>query len=104
MKALLVSSPPLSCLEEKTGIPMVAAELPLLLEIQADHWWQDVTPLILESVRKRRRLLVTLIDKQKRKPIYSDFEDQIGEETAVGSSEVRCARYVRTLPRQGALS
>jgi type I restriction enzyme, R subunit len=70
-------------LEEKASIPMVAQELPLILEIQSDEWWQDVTPLMLESARKRLRLLVKLIDKQKRKPIYTDFQDQMGDETAV---------------------
>jgi type I restriction enzyme, R subunit len=38
---------------------------------------------MLESARKRLRLLVKLIDKQKRKPIYTDFQDQMGDETAV---------------------
>ena len=38
---------------------------------------------MLETVRKRLRALVKLIDKQKRKPIYTDFEDQMGSETAV---------------------
>jgi len=31
----------------------------------------------------RLRGLVKLIDKQKRKPIYTDFEDQMGDEAAV---------------------
>jgi type I restriction enzyme R subunit len=34
-------------------------------------------------VRKRLRALVKLIDKQKRKPIYTDFEDQMGIEASV---------------------
>ncbi len=69
-------------LEEKTSIPMVREQLPLILEIQEDEWWQDVTPPMLESARKRLRALVKLIDKQKRKPIYTDFEDQMGSEAA----------------------
>ena len=55
----------------------------LIQEIQTDEWWQDVTPPMLETARKRLRALVKLIDKQKRKPIYTDFEDQIGDEAAV---------------------
>ena len=70
-------------LEEKASIPMVRAQLPLILEIQSDEWWQDVTPLMLELARKRLRLLVKLIDKQKRKPIYTDFLDEMGIETAI---------------------
>ncbi len=36
---------------------------------------------MLEVVRRRLRDLVRLIDKQQRKPIYTDFEDEIGAET-----------------------
>lgn len=70
-------------LEEKAGIPMVRQQLPLILEIQSDEWWQDVTAPMLENARKRLRALVKLIDKQKRKPIYTDFEDQMGSEAAI---------------------
>jgi type I restriction enzyme R subunit len=38
---------------------------------------------MLETARKRLRALVKLIDKQKRKPIYTDFEDQMGGESPV---------------------
>jgi type I restriction enzyme R subunit len=70
-------------LEEKASIPMVRQQLPLIEEIQADEWWQDITTPMLETVRKRLRALVKLIDKQKRKPIYTDFEDQMGGEATI---------------------
>jgi type I restriction enzyme, R subunit len=70
-------------LEEKATIPMVQQQISLILDIQSDEWWQDVTPLMLERARKRLRLLVKLIDKPQRKPIYTDFEDEIGIETAI---------------------
>jgi len=70
-------------LEEKSSIPMVHEQMPVIQEIQTDEWWQDVTTPMLETVRRRLRLLVKLIDKQQRKPIYTDFEDQIGSETTV---------------------
>src|SRR5437773_9749694 len=38
---------------------------------------------MLERVRMRLRAFVKLIDKQKRKPIYTDFEDQMGDEASV---------------------
>ena len=62
---------------------MVREQLPLILDVQTDEWWQDVTPLMLESVRTRLRLLVKLIDKRQRKPIYTDFLDEIGAESAI---------------------
>lgn len=70
-------------LEEKDTIPMVNQQMALILEVQTDEWWQDVTVQMLENVRKRLRLLIKLIDKQKRKPIYTDFEDEMGEETGI---------------------
>ncbi len=68
-------------LEEKRAIPMVQAQMALLLDLQTEEWWQDVPVAMLESVRRRVRNLVQLIDKRKRKPIYSDFEDQMGAGT-----------------------
>ena len=70
-------------LEEKSSIPMVQEQMPLIQEIQTDEWWQNVTTPMLENVRRHLRALVKLIEKQQRKPIYTDFEDEIGSETAV---------------------
>ncbi len=55
----------------------------LIQEVQTDEWWQDVTVAMLEIVRRRLRGLVKFIEKQKRKPIYTDFEDEMGGETSV---------------------
>jgi type I restriction enzyme, R subunit len=73
-------------LEEKRNIPMIRAELPLILEIQSDEWWQDTTVAMFENVRKRLRSLVCLIEKKDRRVIYTDFEDEMGEgvEVALG--------------------
>jgi type I restriction enzyme R subunit len=68
-------------LSEKSSIPMVQAQMPLILEIQTDIWWQDVTAAMLETVRRRLRSLVQLIDKQQRKIVYTDFVDLMGPET-----------------------
>jgi type I restriction enzyme R subunit len=70
-------------LEEKAAIPMVNAQMPLIQDLQTDEWWQDVTVPMLETVRRRLRALVKLIEKQQRKPIYSDFEDELGSETHI---------------------
>jgi type I restriction enzyme R subunit len=71
-------------LEEKDAIPMVHAQMALILDVQTDEWWQDVTVPMLETLRRRLRDLVQFIDKQKRKLIYTDFTDEMGEETAIG--------------------
>ncbi|TLD44591.1 MAG: hypothetical protein FAZ92_03141 [Accumulibacter sp.] len=70
-------------LEEKSAIPMVRDRMALIQDVQTDEWWQDVTIPMLEGMRRRLRDLIKLIEKQKRKPIYTDFEDEIGGETAV---------------------
>jgi len=70
-------------LEEKSAIPMVQAQLALIQEVQSDEWWQDVTLPLLERLRRRLRDLMKLIDKRRRTPIYTDFEDEMGRETLV---------------------
>jgi type I restriction enzyme R subunit len=70
-------------LEEKAAIPMVQAQLAFIHEIQTEEWWQDVTLPMLESVRRRIRDLVQFIDRRYQKPIFTDFEDEMGAETEV---------------------
>jgi type I restriction enzyme R subunit len=72
-----------SLLEELSNVPMVAAEMELILEIQTDDFWQDVTLPMLETVRRRLRALVKLIEPKSRTLVYSDFEDREGSLTEV---------------------
>ena len=78
-------------LEEKQSIPMVKEQMLLILEIQEDAWWQDVTLTMLEQVRKRLRLLIKLIEKQQRKLVYTDFEDGMGESSEIDLPGFRAA-------------
>jgi type I restriction enzyme, R subunit len=70
-------------LEEKESIPMVREQLSLIQDVQTEEWWQDVTAPMLEATRKRLRLLVQFIERAYRKPIYTDFVDELGIEAAV---------------------
>ncbi len=70
-------------LNEKTAIPMVRAELELIIELQTDEYWQDITTEMLEDVRKRLRSLVKFIEQSKRPTIYTDFMDAMGDETEI---------------------
>jgi type I restriction enzyme R subunit len=70
-------------LEEAATIPMIQQQLEMIQEIQTDEFWQDVTTPILENVRKRLRSLVKLIEKGKRVTVYTDFQDTIGDESAM---------------------
>ena len=65
------------------AIPNVKEQLTLLNEIQEDSWWEDVTVPMLEVVRLRVRNLVQFAEKRKGSPVYTDFEDEMGEETIV---------------------
>ncbi len=49
--------------------------------MQTDEFWQDVTAPILENMRRKLRDLVRLIDKEGRRILYTDFEDELGGET-----------------------
>ena len=72
-----------SLLEENSRIPAVQHRLLLIQELQTEEWWQDVTVGMLENVRKMLRDLVKLIEKKRRKPVYSDFEDELGAEVTI---------------------
>jgi type I restriction enzyme R subunit len=92
--AILRSEPGFTCLrdqvkelagllEEKSAIPMVCEQMGLIQDVQTDEWWQDVTLPMLEGMRRRLRDLIKFIEKQRRRPIYTDFEDEMGGETEV---------------------
>jgi type I restriction enzyme R subunit len=66
-------------LEDQQVIPVIAAQLELIQDVQTDEWWTDVSYSMLEELRKKLRLLVPLIERSKRTIIYSDFVDEIGE-------------------------
>lgn len=68
-----------SSLESLQNVPMVAERMALILEIQTDEFWTDVTPAMLDSIRKRLRALVKLVDAKKRPHVFTNFEDEIGE-------------------------
>lgn len=70
-------------LEVKDTIPMVREQMPLIQEIQDEAWWKDVTVPMLEAMRRRLRGLVQFIDRRQRKVVYTDFEDELGDETEV---------------------
>jgi len=75
-------------LEAYPTIPSVAKELELIGDLQSEEWWTDVTLPMLENVRRRLRLLVPFIEKHKRAVVYTDFEDQIGEDVDVEFREL----------------
>ena len=67
-------------LESQSSIPMINEQLALIQEIQSSEYWQDATVPMLEVIRKRLRNLIKLIEKARRQPVYTDFEDEMGVE------------------------
>lgn len=69
-----------SGLESKSAIPAVKAEMELILELQEDEWWQDVTLPMLEQVRLKLRDLVKFVDKEVGyTDVFTNFEDELGD-------------------------
>lgn len=67
-------------LEDKSAIPNVAAQMELIIELQTDPWWNDVTLPILEDVRICLRELTRFIDQDAGLiDVFTNFEDEIGE-------------------------
>ena len=74
-------------LEEKRTIPMVGKQMAYIQDVQTEVWWQDVTVPMLEVIRRRLRDLVQFIEKKERKPIYTNFEDEMGAESNIALTE-----------------
>ncbi len=68
-----------SALEALSNVPLVAKQMPLILDMQTDEFWVDITVEILEDIRRRLRSLVELIKPTERKIVITDFEDEIGD-------------------------
>jgi type I restriction enzyme R subunit len=90
-------------LEEKENIPLVAAQMELILDIQTDEFWDHVTLPQLENVRKRLRDLVKFIERARRNPVYTAFEDAIGDGAEVTFAElgssIEVAQYRRKVTK-----
>ena len=65
-------------LEELSNVPMVAAQMTLIQEVQTGEYWEGINPPILDTLRRRLRRLIKLIESAVRKIVYTDFEDEIG--------------------------
>lgn len=68
-----------AALLDKTAIPSVAEQAEILESVAGDEWWVDVTLPMLELARLRLRSLVRFIEKTTRNPVYTDFEDTLGD-------------------------
>jgi type I restriction enzyme R subunit len=77
-----------STLEEQSAIPAINAAMVFIQSVASDEWWEDVTVPMLETARRKLRLLVKLIPKGQKKIVYTNFEDELGEVTTVHLPQV----------------
>ncbi|MGI9276549.1 MAG: type I restriction-modification enzyme R subunit C-terminal domain-containing protein [Endozoicomonas sp.] len=63
-------------LEAKSSIPMVAAHLGLLQQIQTPEFWEHISLATLDEVRRKLRNLMQFLDKGKKTIVYTDFGDE----------------------------
>ena len=68
-----------SQLESKANIPAVAAHIVLIQDLLDDAYWEDITLVMLEAIRKKLRALVPLIEKTSSTVVYTVLEDEMGE-------------------------
>ncbi len=70
-------------LSELGSIPDVKKHMVLIEAVAGEEWWQDVTLPMLEQARRHLRGLIKLLEKTRRKVVYTDFEDAVGETSEV---------------------
>jgi type I restriction enzyme R subunit len=78
-----------AALAEQNGVPAIQEQMELILDIQTEAWWQDVTVPMLDAARTKLRRLVHLIEKRKRSVLYTNFTDEIG-----AGQEVEFSQFV----------
>ena len=68
-----------AALADQPNNPAITPQLQLLEQIADNHGWESVSVEWLESVRRKLRGLVHLIEKKRRTVVYTNFEDELGE-------------------------
>lgn len=97
--AVLRSDPAIASCKEKVialaerlqgleTVPMVNAEMQLILEVQTEEYWQDIGAWTLEQMRRRLRSLIRLIPAGEQARVYTDFTDQIGAAKDINISDL----------------
>jgi type I restriction enzyme R subunit len=90
-------------LQTKDSIPAVKAELSLILDVQTEEYWQNITLPLIEHLRKHLRGLIQFIDRASIKPVYTVLQDEIGTASEVTltdfSTGINLAQYRRKVER-----
>ncbi|NJC23987.1 type I restriction enzyme R subunit [Arthrobacter pigmenti] len=68
-----------SALQDQPSIPAIAERLGLIEDVLSPIHWEAASPIWLEEIRRKLRPLLHLIEKKRRKVVYTDFDDELGE-------------------------
>tara|TARA_Y100000746_G_C15292253_1_gene362138 strand:- start:21 stop:755 length:735 start_codon:yes stop_codon:yes gene_type:complete len=69
-------------------VPQVLENLDFIREIRTQDWWEDINLIMLEQVRRKIRGLVNFIERESKKPLFSNFRDTIGEGEIIDNKEL----------------
>jgi type I restriction enzyme R subunit len=69
-----------AALKKRGAIPMVAAKMTLIKEVQAAVYWQDPSIERFEHLRKELRHMIRFIEKDRGTIYFSTFSDQLTED------------------------
>lgn len=70
--------------KDTARIPAVQDQIDWIEAVAGEAWWEDVSLPMLEQTRRRLRSLIHLIEVgRRRKPLYTDFADALGEVTEI---------------------
>ena len=72
-----------SQLEDNGTIPAIEQHIELILDVQTERWWTDVTHGELEALREKLRGLIYLLDNVKKGVVYTNFVDELGRGTII---------------------
>lgn len=64
-------------LEKKDNIPQVSIHLPLIKELQTDHYWETINVKKLEELRVALRELIKYLETESQAPVYTHFKDEL---------------------------
>lgn len=67
-------------LEKKSSVPQIAQKLTLIKDIQTEEFWQEISTLTLEDIRKELRDLMQFLNDGTKKPkIFTRLDDPVLE-------------------------
>ena len=69
-------------------VPQVLENLEFIREIRTQEWWEDINLIMLEEVRRKIRGLINFIERESKKPLYTNFRDTIGEGEIIDNKQL----------------